>query len=180
MQDNAVALHSLGALSDDLGNLIIIGIGEGNVPNESILEEGEGAVALGAVDDLIGNDEIHGLDLLLQRSDGGEADDGAYTDEAQSGNVCAGGDLMGRMLVVFAVAGQEGDGDTAVLENHDGCRGVSPWCQGVHAGDGDIAVDLVKTCATDHGDLDGSCRLYIDISNCDICICICICICLCI
>lgn len=44
-----------------------------------------------------------------------------------------------------------------MLEDQDGRRGVAPWCQGIHACDGDIAVDFIEACAANDGDLDGSC-----------------------
>lgn len=157
VQDDAVALQVLGAALDDVGDPGVVGVGEGDVADEAVLEEGEGAVALGAVDDLVGDDEVHGADLLAQGADGGEADDGAHAQGAQGGDVGAGGDLVRRELVVLAVAGQEGDGDAAVLEDQDRRRRVAPGRQRVHARDGHVAVDLVEARAADDADLDGSC-----------------------
>lgn len=165
MQDDALALHVLGAVLDDLGDLGVVGVSEGHVADEPVLEEGEGAVALGAVDDLVRDDEVHGADLLLQRADGGEADDAAHAEGPQGGDVGARGDLVGRDLVVLAVAGQEGDGHVAVLEDHDGRRGVAPRRQGVHARDGHVAVDLVEARAADDGDLDRSCGREMGVSR---------------
>jgi hypothetical protein len=105
VQDNTFTLHSLGAFSDNQGNLIVIGVGEGDVTDKSVLEEGKWAIALGAVDNLIGDNEVLRLDLLLQRADGGEADNTAYTDGAKGSDVGAGRNLMRRELVVLAVAG---------------------------------------------------------------------------
>jgi hypothetical protein len=70
VQDDTLALHGSGALLDDLGDLGIVGVGEGDVADEAVLEEGEGPVSLGTVDDLVRDDEVHGLDALLQRPDG--------------------------------------------------------------------------------------------------------------
>lgn len=156
MQNDAVALQVLGTALDDVGDLGVVGVGEGDVADEAILEEGEGAVAFSAVDDLIRDDEVHGADLLAQGADGGEADDGAHAQGAQGSDVGAGGDLVRRELVVLAVAGQEGHGDAAVLEDQDGRRRITPGRQRVHARDGHVTVDLVEPRAADYGDLDGS------------------------
>lgn len=63
---------------------------------------------------------------------------------------------MGRELVVFAVAREEGDGDAIVLEDLQGGRGVAPWCEGVNRRDGVVAFDLGEAGAADHGDVDRS------------------------
>ncbi len=165
MQDHTVALHVLGAILDNLRDLVVVGIGEGDVADKPVLEEGEGTVSLGAVNDLVRDNEVHGPHLLLQGADGREADDGTHAQGPQGGDVRARRDLVGRDLVVLAVAGQEGDGHPAVLEDHDGGGRIPPWRQGVHAAYGDIAIDLVEAGAADDGNLDRSCRRATRVSS---------------
>jgi hypothetical protein len=103
------------------------------VSDHALLEEGEGPDALCAVDDLVGDDEVARADLLLQRADGGEGDDGAHADVSQRRDVGLVLDLMRREFVVETVARQEGDGHVLagacvrVLENADGRRRLAPW-----------------------------------------------------
>lgn len=120
VEHNAITLHVLAALLDDLSKVLVEGVGESNVADNATLEEGEGADALGSVNDLVGNDKVHGLDLLLQGANGGEGNNGADTDVSQSSNVGAVGDLVRGELVVHTVAGKEGYVDIVVSEDADG------------------------------------------------------------
>lgn len=124
--------------------------------DEAALEEGEWADALGAVDDLVGDHEVHGLNLLLQRADGGEGNHASHADVSEGGDVGASGDLMRRKLVVRTMAGQEGDGDAGVLEDEDGGRRLAPGGVGVHLGDRGVAIDLVEAGTANDGDMDGT------------------------
>ena len=162
VQAHAVALQAVAALAHDLGNSLVKGVREADVADHAALEEGEGADALGAVDDLVGDDEVAGLDGFLQRANGAESDDGADTQATQSGDVGAGGDLVGCDLVVQTVARQEGDGDGlavggGVVQDGDGRGGSAPWSGRVERGDGGEAWEGLQTGATDHGNGDGSC-----------------------
>ena len=157
VQDDAVAAHGGRALLNDGAQLGVERVRETDVANDAALEEGEGAHALGPVDDLVRDDKVHRLDLLAQGADGGEGDDGAHADGAQGGDVGARVDLVRRDLVVDAVAGEEGDGDARVLEDHDGARGLAPGGVDVERGDGSVAIDLVEAGAADDGDADGLC-----------------------
>lgn len=115
-----------------LGNALVKGITEGDVADDASLEECEGSDTLAAVDDLVWDDEIAGLDLLLQATDSRESDDSAYTDRAKGGNVSACGHLMRGDLVVRSVAAKERNSDGLILDSvvQDGDRGggVAPWC----------------------------------------------------
>lgn len=115
MQNDSIALQAMSAFTDNLGNTLIEGVAEGNVCNNAALEVGPWSETLGAVDDLIRDDEIAGLDLLLQTANGGESNDASDTDRAQSGNVRAGRNLVGSELVVQAVSAQESNGDGLVI-----------------------------------------------------------------
>lgn len=132
MQDNTIALEAVAALAHHLGNTLIKGVTEGDVGDYATLEESPGTNTLGAVNDLVGDNKVTGLDLLLQTANGGEGNDAADTDGAQGGNVSAGGNLVGSNLVVQAMAAQEGDGDSLavvlalVVQDGDGRRGGTP------------------------------------------------------
>lgn len=111
VQTDALALERVPAATHDLGQTRVEGVAEADVAHHAALEEGERSDALGAVDDLIGHEEVAWVHLLLQRADGGEGDDGAHADAPQGGYVGAVLDLMRGELVVQAVAREEGNGD---------------------------------------------------------------------
>lgn len=74
---------------------------------------------------------------------------------AQGGDVGAVGDLVGRELVVQAVAGEEGDIDAVVGEDGDGRGGMAPGGEGVDEGDGLVAVELGEAGAADDSNVNG-------------------------
>jgi len=127
VQDNAVTLQAVSAFPDDPGDTFIEGVTKGNVGNHTALEVGPRPDTLGAVNDLVGDDKVTGLDGLLEAAHGGECDDAADTDGAQSGDVGTGRDLVRGDLVVQAVTAQERDGNglaiVLALVMQDGNRG---------------------------------------------------------
>jgi hypothetical protein len=155
MEHHAVALHVRRASLDDIRQLLVKGVRKADMTNNTALEEGKGSDALGAIDDLVRDDKVHGLDLLLQRADGGEGNDASDTEVAESGDVGTVGDLVGRKLVVQAVAGEEGDVDAVVGEDGDGRGGISPGGEGVDEGNGLVALELGKAGAANDGNVDG-------------------------
>jgi hypothetical protein len=144
----------------NLRNALVERITKRNVPDNASLEEGERPDTLGAVNDLVWDNEIAGLDLLLQAADGGKGNDGADADGAEGGDVGAGGNLVGSNLVVCAVSAKEGNGNglLAVLVVQDGDRGGrgTPWRCDVERGDLGKAGEFAETGAADDGDGDGS------------------------
>jgi hypothetical protein len=162
VQAHAIAFQGVAALAHDLRDSLVEGIREADVADHAALEEGEGADALGAVDDLVRDDEVARLDGFLQRADGAEGDDGAHAQAAEGSDVGAGGDLVGRDLVVQAVARQEGNGDGlaaagGVVQDGDGRGGSAPGSGRVERGDGGETWEGLQAGATDHGDGDGTC-----------------------
>lgn len=161
VQHHTLTLQAVSTGPHDLGDTLVEGVTEGNVSDHAALEEGEGTDTLGAIDDLVGNDEIAGLDLLLQATDGGEGNDGANTDGAQSSNVGAGGNLVGSDLVVQTVTAQEGDGDrlvvvgALVVQDGDGGGGGAPRSRDVQRRNLSEAGELTQTGTTNNGDTDG-------------------------
>lgn len=163
VQAHAIALEAVAALAHDLGDALVEGVGETDVADHATLEEGEGTDALGAVNDLVGDDKVTGLDLLLQRAYGAEGDNGADTEATESGDVGAGGNLMGSDLVVKTMAGDEGDGDglavgrgRGVVEDGDGRGGSAPGSGELEGGDGSEAREGLEAGATDHRNGDGA------------------------
>jgi hypothetical protein len=160
VQDHTLSLQTVSASPHNLSNALIERIAKRNVADNASLEEGERPDTLGAVDDLVWNNKIAGLDLLLQAADGGKGNDGADADGAESGNVGPGGDLVGSDLVVCAVSAKEGDGNSlfAVLVVQDGDRGggSAPWRRDVERGNLGEAREFAEAGAADDGDSDGA------------------------
>jgi hypothetical protein len=159
VQHDPLALQTMSASPYDLRNALIERIAKRNVPNNASLEECKRSDALGAVNDLVRDDEVAGLDLLLQAADGGEGDDGADADGAEGGDVGAGGDLVRRDLVVCAVAAEEGDRDgllaVLVVQDRDRGRRRAPGRRDVQRGDLGEAGEFAEAGAADDGDGDG-------------------------
>lgn len=155
MENDTVALEVLRTSLDNLGQAGVEWVREADVADDTALEERERPYALCAVDDLVGEDKVHGLDLLPQRPDGREGDHAADADVPEGGNVGPVGHLVGRELVVQPMAGEERDVDAVVGEDVDGRRGLAPRRDGVENGDGLVALELGKAGASDDGDVHG-------------------------
>lgn len=163
VQAHAVALEAVATLAHNLGDTLVEGVRETDVADHTALEEGERTDALGAVDDLVGDDKVAGLDLFLQRAYGAEGNDGADTEAAESSDVGAGGHLVRSDLVVETMAGDEGDGDglavgrgRGVVEDGDGRGGSAPGSGELEGGDGCEAREGLEAGATDHRNGDGA------------------------
>lgn len=162
MQDDTVTLQAVSAFADDLGDTLIEGVAEGNVGNHTTLEVGPWPHALSTVNDLVGDDEVAGLDLLLQTADSGESNDATDTDRAQSGDVGTGRNLVGSDLVVSTVAAQESDSDNLVIvlavvvEDGDGRGGFAPGSRDGQRSNLGESRELTQTSATDNGNWDGA------------------------
>jgi hypothetical protein len=132
VQDNTVTLEAVPALANNLGDTLIEGVTEGNVSNDTTLEESPWANTLGAINNLVRNDKVARLDLLLETANSGEGNDATDANGTEGSNIGAGRDLMGSDLVVGAVAAQKGNGNdlaivlALVVQNGDGRGGVAP------------------------------------------------------
>lgn len=162
MQDDTFTLQAVATFAHDLGDALVEGVGEGNMGNHAVLEESPWSHTLGTVDNLVGDNEVAGLNSLLQTADGGESNDTADTDGAQSSDVCAGGNLVRRELVVWAVTAQESNSDNLVIvfavvvEDGDRGGGLAPGSgdgQGSNLGE---PRELAQTSAADDSDWDRS------------------------
>jgi hypothetical protein len=110
VEHHALALHVSRASLDNLSQLLVERVRKSNMADN----------ALCAIDNLVRDHKVHGLDLLLQRADGGEGDDRSDTEMAESSDVGAVRDFVRRKLVVHSVAGKESHVYTIVGENGDG------------------------------------------------------------
>lgn len=137
----------------NLRDLLIERVRKPDVSHNPALEESERTNTLGAIDDLVWDHEVAGLDLLLQRADGGEGNDAADAEGAESGDVGAVGDFMGGKGVVGAVAGEEGDGGVLVGEDRDGGGRCAPGSGDVQGGDGGVTFELLEAGSADDGDV---------------------------
>lgn len=117
MHHDTVSVHGSSAGADYISQLLVKGVSNADVTDNAALVESKRADALCAVNDLVREDKIHGLDLLLQRAYSREGDDGAHTDAAQSRNIRSVRDFMRSELVVNTVARKESDVDIVVLED---------------------------------------------------------------
>lgn len=68
--------------------------------DDAIFEECERPDSLGAINDLVRDDKISGLDFFLQATNGREGDDSSHAKRTESGNVGTSGHLMWGILVM--------------------------------------------------------------------------------
>lgn len=160
MQRRPFPRHGARTALDNSGQLGVKRVREADVADQAPFEKGKGPHALGAVNDLVGQDKVHGADLLAQRADGAEGQDAAHAQVPQGGDVGARGHLVRRELVVAPVAREEGDGHAVVLENLQGRRGVAPRRERVDRRDGVVAFNLGEAGAANDGDVDGPWKQY--------------------
>ena len=71
MPTTPTSAQALAKTSDDDG---ADGVAEGDVADDAVAEEGGGA-GEGAVDELVGDDEVGGLVLFLEAADGADGED---------------------------------------------------------------------------------------------------------
>ena len=79
-----------------------------DVGDDAFAEEG-GDALFGAVVKLVGNDEVGGLVLFLERADGGDGEDALDSELFEAVNVGAEVQLGGKDAVAASVTGEEGD-----------------------------------------------------------------------
>lgn len=98
------------ALLEPVDEAIAERVAEGCMGDDGgAFEEASGAHALGAVYDLHREDEVTRGNLLAQRADGGEGEDGAHAEGLQGGDVSLSGHGGWVDGVAGAMAGKEGD-----------------------------------------------------------------------
>ncbi len=83
-------------------------IAEGHVAHDAVAEE-RGDAMEGAIDELVGNDEVGGLVLFLERADGGDGKDALDAEFLEGVDVGAEVEFRGQNAMAAAVAREEGD-----------------------------------------------------------------------
>lgn len=87
-----IVQHLLDQGGDQSHELLVERVAEHGMRDDArALEEGGWPDALGAVDDLVGDDEVPGTDLLAKGADGAEGDDGLDAERFEGGDVGLGG-----------------------------------------------------------------------------------------
>lgn len=160
MQHDTLTLHVLRAGLDNIGETRVKGVGEANVSNNASLKESPRSDALGAVNGLVRDDKVHGLDVFLQRANSREGNDAAHTDMTQGSDIGSVGDLVGSELVVQTVPGEESDVDALVFEDADRRGGTAPGCLEVENGDGLESLQLAEASAANDADVDRLCEIF--------------------
>ena len=89
---------------DGLGHLGTDRVGKADMDHQAVSEEG-GRAEAGAVEVLVGDEEILGPELLFERADGAEGDDALDAQRLEAVNVGAEVQLRGRDAVAAPVAG---------------------------------------------------------------------------
>ena len=128
------------------------GVSEADVCNDAVAEERVVFAAAGAVEELVGEDDVAGLIGVAETSDGGDADDPADVEGAEGPEIGAVIEFGGEEPVAAAVAWEEADAAVGEGAGGDEVRGGAPW--GI---DGDVltvreAVEVVEAAAADDGD----------------------------
>ena len=83
-------------------------IAESDVADDAVAEE-RGDAMERAIDELVGNDEVGGLVLFLERSDGGDREDALHAELFEGVNIGAEVEFRGKNAMAAAVAREEGD-----------------------------------------------------------------------
>ncbi len=133
------------------GELRADGIGETDMGDQAFAEEG-GDAAAGAIDELIGDDEIERAMFFLERADGAEGEDAFDAERLQAPDIGAKIQLRRRDAMAAAVAGEEGDFPARERADDVGIRRRAPGCF-----DGDFALPFeaghgIKPAASDDSD----------------------------
>lgn len=121
---------------------------------DAVSEEGVLVGTTGAIDELIGDDDMAGWHFLAKGSDGGDGDDPADVERAECPDVCAVVDFVGEEAVAEAVAGEEEYGAVCELAFDDFIGRVAEGGFDAVAGDDLEGVDFIEAGASD----DGECR----------------------
>ncbi len=139
-------------LGQDVAELGAVGVGEAHVAEHGSVDEGVGASPR-AVDQLVADDQLPGMDVGAQRTGGERADHAAHAELAEGPQVGPRVHPVGRVLVVLSVAGEEGDGPVA--DRRQGHRSRRRTVGGVDGELRDVVEEPVEAAAADHGDLGG-------------------------
>ena len=130
------------------------GLGETDVGHNPVAEEGVDPLG-GAVDELVGDEQVAGGDLFFEAADGVDGDDMFDPKRFESPDVGPHRYLGGHDAVAAAVARQEGDPDAAQNPGDDGIAWFAVRGVDVHLANIGESFDVVEAGAADDGDLGG-------------------------
>ena len=133
--------HLLGGLREDAVQVGAEGVGDGDV-HRAVVEVGV-VPPLGEVDELVGDDQVAGDELLLEGADGARRYDVLAPELLQGPHVGPVGDVGRGVLVALAVAVEERDLHAVDPPDEDGVRGLPVGCVGEDLLDGLEGVGVV-------------------------------------
>ena len=141
-----------GFLSEERAEMGGDGIAEGDVGDDAAAEEGVLVATAGAVEELVGEEDVFGGVFLLEAADGGDGDDPADVEVAHGPEVGAVVEFGGENAVAAGVAGEEDEAAAVELADDEGVGRGAEW--GV---DEDFltvgeAVDVIEAAAADDAD----------------------------
>lgn len=123
-------------------------VGKGDVANDATAEEGVDLRR--AIEELVREDDVTRVILLLQRADGGDADDPSNAERAKRPDVGAVGQFVRQNAVSARVPRQKEDGPSADFAAEDDVRRRAVRSvDGVFASFGE-RVDLIEAAASDN------------------------------
>jgi hypothetical protein len=126
-------------------------LGERDVGHQAVAEEGVDAVA-GAVEELVGDDDVGRLVVDLQRADGGDRDQLLDSQRLEAVDVGAVVELGRRQPVAASVARQEGDRAPVQLADDVGVRRLAERRRDPPLLAHHQPLHLVEAAAADHTD----------------------------
>ena len=150
-----------GGVDEDVAEPVADRVGEGDVGDDAVAEEGEVGTAFGAVDELVDGDDVGGLVLFFEGADGADADDVGGAEFFHAVDVGAVVQFAGEDGVGAAVTGEEDEVAIGEASREEVVGGFAK-----RGGQTDPAllveaVHLVETAAADDADFhdgDGAMR----------------------
>jgi len=120
MKNDTLSIHVLGTRLDHGSEPCVEWIREANMADDTAFKKGEGPHTLGPVDDLVWNDEVHGLNLFLQGTNSRQGNHTPHANVSEGSNVGSIGNFVRGELVMHAVPSEKSDVDAVVREDADG------------------------------------------------------------
>ena len=150
------SLLGLGRLEQQLAQLVANGVGEGDVGHDAPAEEGMLRRALGAVDELVHQHDVAGLELGLQRADGADADDPLHAELLHRPEVGPVVQFSWQDPVSAPVTGQEDHLAAGQFACEEGVGRIAEGSLHLHPLLTGEAFDGIETAAADDADAMGS------------------------
>ena len=139
-------------LGDDGGEFRADGVAKGDVGDDAFAEEG-GDALLGAVVKLVGNDEVGGLVLFLERADGRNGENALDAKLLEAVNVGAEIQLGGEDAMAASVTGEESNFASGESAEDIGVRGCAEGSFELNFVNVSEALHGIKAAAANDADL---------------------------